>query len=68
MAALLPAVHAAARKYESGIRAALCKSLQMQLSLACLWALDAPNRVDGRDKHGHDARPARGTSKMIAQL
>jgi hypothetical protein len=29
--------------------------------LANLRALDAPNRVDGRDKHGHDVKPAHGT-------
>jgi hypothetical protein len=27
-------------------------------SIAYLRTLDAPNRVDGREKHGHDAKPA----------
>jgi hypothetical protein len=34
-------------------------------SVANLRALDAPNRVDGRDKHGHDAKPARALSLML---
>jgi hypothetical protein len=65
MAGLVPAIHAAARKSESIVGAARSKSLQMQrflASVANLRALDAPNRVDGRAKPGHDAKPARDLS------
>jgi hypothetical protein len=55
MAGLAPAIHAAVRQNESGIGAARSNSLQMQRFLAFvanLRALDAPNRVDGRDEPG----------------
>jgi hypothetical protein len=68
MAGLVPAIHAGAPQTRvERWRGPLQEPTNAEVlaSVACLRALDAPNRVDGRDKHGHDAKPARGTSMML---
>ena len=56
MAGLVPAIHAAPPQNESGFGPAKGKGLlgKSFAPAARLRAFDAPNRVDGRDKPGHD--------------
>jgi len=58
MAGLVPAIHAAApptrvRHWRGPLQES--PNGEVLASVANLRALDAPNGVDGRDKHGHDA-------------
>jgi len=57
MAGLVPAIHAAPPQNESGFGPAKGKGLlgKSFAPAARLRVFDAPNRVDGRDKPGHDA-------------
>ena len=61
MAGLVPAIHAAPPRSPNPLSARPCKAHEVKaLGFALTRGRDAPERVDGRDKPGHDAlRPAR---------
>jgi hypothetical protein len=60
MAGLVPAIHAEAprrrvRHWRGPVQE--LTNAKVLASFVSLLALDAPNRVDGRDEPGHDAKP-----------
>jgi hypothetical protein len=71
MAGLVPAIHAVAPPIESGSAAPAVRADKLEAFwrlVANSRALDAPKRVDGRNKPGHHAKPAGGPSLALAEF